>query len=315
MHKKTKFTGKHVVNFFLSFIIFASFFLIYTTEIHAQLAPLQSLRVTPVINDLKLIPGKTTTFKIYIENISNNPVGIHVEINGNDVLGDTPISSQKTSAMVNWTNLSTTDLILGGKQIKSFIVSIKPPDNTGQSGYYETFFLTPMLHQQETASSPIILSRIGILVLGTIGNLNYNDLAKKVVIQNFTPSVKILNSFPQQISFTVSNNYFSHFDAKPFLTITPLFGNPQTTLLIDKHVLPGSERIWYYQPDIPKTNIFYQMHLAVSIGGGKQIFANTWFIVLPYKPVLFLLIIAILLYIAITKHKRMKKFLKILLHG
>lgn len=287
----------------------------FVQESHAQTVPLQSIRVTPVINDLQLIPGKTTTFKITVENISNNPLGIHAEINGNDVLGDTPDTSQKTSAMVNWTTLSKTDLLLGEKEIKSFTVKIKTPDNIGNSGYYETIFLTPIVNQQQTPSSPIILSRIGILVLGTIGNLNYDDLAKKVTVQNLNPSLHILDTFPQQISFTVSNNYFSHFDAKPFLTLTPLFGNPHTTLLEDKHVLPGSERIWYYEPAIEKSRIFYQLHLAVSVGGGKQIFANTWFIVLPYKSVLLLLICIVLLYILVIKRKRLKKFIEILLRG
>jgi len=293
----------------------ASCFLIFASPVHAQTAPQQSLSVSPIINDLHLTPGKKTSFTLSIENISQSPVGIHAEIDGMDALGDTPIASQKLSAMLNWTNLSSTDLLLGQKEKKTILVTINTPKHIGQSGYYETIFLTPILHQEQVAWSPIILSRVGVLVLGTVGNLNYNDLAKKVSIATITPSEKIINSFPKTISFTTANSYFSHFDAKPFITITPLFANSQTILLSDKHVLPGSARTWQYQPTVPTNHLFYQIHLAVSIGDGKQITADTWFVVLPYKPTLLLILIAVLLYIGLAKRSRLGKFTKILVKG
>jgi hypothetical protein len=293
----------------------ASCFLLLAPQTNAQTMPRESLRITPIINDLKLIPGKPTTIRLTVENISQNPVGIHAEINGLDVLGDAPQSDQPPSKMVNWTILSTNDLLLGAKQKQIIIVTINTPINIKQNGYYETIFLTPITHQQDYPSSPIILSRIGVLVLGTVGNLNYDDLAKKVSVTNFIPIEKILNTFPSTISFTVANKYFSHFDAKPFITVTPLFANSQTVELTDKHVLPDSEIIWQYMPTVAKNHIFYQVHLAISVGGGKQIFTDEWFIVLPYEPVAAIIIILILLYISIAKRKRLGKFVKILLKG
>ncbi len=318
MNQEVRIKNKKIINIIVGVLVvfsLASCFLLLASPTDAQAVPRQSLRVSPIINDLKLTPGKPTTFSLTVENISQNPVGIHAEITGNDVLGDALLDEQKPSAMVGWTSLSTNDLVLGGKEKKTITVTIDPPINSVQNGYYETIFLTPILHQQKDANSPIILSRIGVLVLGTIGNLNDNDLAKKVTITDVTPSEKLLNTFPTDTSFTVANNYFSHFDAKPFITITPLFANSQTVLLSDKHVLPGSVRIWHYQPTVSKNHIFYQMHLAVSVGGGKQIFADTWFVVLPYQPVVLSLVIFILLYKGITKRKRLGKFVAILLRG
>lgn len=292
-----------------------SCFVIRNSIAYAQTVPLQSLRVYPIINDLQLISGKPTTFPVTIQNLSVDPVGIHTQLSGYDQIGEVPLYEQKQSAIINWTKVSKTDILIPPHSKKAITVTIIPPSHLGPNGYYETIFLTPIVNQETTPDSPIILSRVGVLVLGTIGTLNYNDLAKKVTITEFSPSHEIVNAFPKTIAFTVNNYYFTHFDAKPFLTITPLFGKPQTTLLEDKHVLPGSTRIWQIKIPSETPNIFYQIHLAVSVGGGKQVIANTWFVVLPYKLIIIVCIIVAILYLAIFKWKRVKKFIKILLKG
>lgn len=304
------------------FLFLASYSLLHASIVKAQTIPLQSLRITPIISDLQLTPGKTTTFPLTIQNLSRDPVGIHIDISGYDQIGEVPLIQQKPSAIINWTQLSKTDILLAPKSKQTITVTITPPASLGASGYYETLFLSPIVNQDVTPNSPIILSRVGSLVLGTIGKLNYDDLAKKVAITDFTPGNTILNSFPKSLSFTIANHYFTHFDAKPFLTITPLFGKAQTILLPDKHVLPNSARIWQYQPrsyrgqpSIPKDRLFYHMHLAVSVGNGKKVIADTWFVVIPYKTFLVVLALALVLYFAYFKRKRLKKFITILLHG
>jgi len=276
--------------------------------------PAQSLRVSPIINDLQLQSGKPTSFALTIQNLSSNPVGIHVTISGYDETSGTSVFEQKPSQMINWTSLSQQDLLIAPYDEKNLTVTIVPPAHLNPSGYYETIFLTPIIHQELLPNSPVVLSRVGVLILGTIGNLNYNDLAKKVTISNFSPNAGLLNKFPNAISFSVNNSYFTHFDAKPFITITPLFGKPQTTLLEDKHVLPNDSRIWQYQP-ASQHSIFYRVHLAVSIGDGKQVYADTWFIVFPYKELLLIIFAVLIFYLAIFQRKRLKKFVTILLRG
>jgi len=296
-------------------IILNTLYLILNTGA-AFAAPLQqSISISPIINDLQLIPGKKITFPITIKNNNSTSVGIHAETTGYDITGETSTFEQTQSPMTDWTMLSKNDLLLDKNQSKVIYVTINTPSNIKQSGYYETIFLTPIAHQQEIAHSPIILSRFGVLVLGTVGKLNYNDLAKKVSVSDITPTFTILNTFPSTISFTVANNYFTHFDAKPFITLTPLFANSQTTLLIDKHVLPGSKRVWQYKPTIARNHIFYQMHLAVSVGGGNQIAADTWFVIFPYQSLLLIGIILILFYLLIKKRKQLKKVVTILIKG
>jgi hypothetical protein len=304
-----------VTKAFLLLIILNTLFFILNTAAAKAAPPRQSISVSPVINDLHLTPGNKTTFALTISNNNTTAIGIHAEITGYDILGATPVFEQKPSVITNWTTLSQNDLLINGGDSKKIYVNIDTPANIKQSGYYETIFLTPIVPQDQTSSTPVILSRIGVLVLGTVGTLNYNDLAKKVSVTNLTPSLEILNTFPPTFSFDVTNNYFTHFDAKPFITFAPFFAKSQTTLLPDKHVLPGSARVWQYQLPGITNHFFYHVHLAVSIGDGKQISADTFFIVMPYKQILTILIILILLYIGITRRKRLGKFITILIRG
>lgn len=301
--------------FFILLFILATYYTLHATSVaNAQTVPLQSLKVTPIINDLKLTPGKTMTFDLTIQNLSKNPIGIHADISGYDQIGEKPLYEQKPSAIINWTRLSRQDLLLPPHSSQSITVTITPPAHLPPSGYYETIFLTPIVNQEFIPGSPIILSRVGTLILATTGNPNYDDMAKKVSVSNISPSYTIVNAFPKTVSFSVANNYFTHVDAKPFLTITPLFGKPQTVLLPDKHVLPGSERIWQYQPSTHFSNVFYQIHLAVSVGNGKQVIADTWFIALPYIFILAIIIIVIFFF-ATVRRNRIKKFFTVLLRG
>jgi hypothetical protein len=87
------------------------------------------------------------------------------------------------------------------------------------------------------------------------------------------------------------------------------------TLLEDKHVLPGSARIWEYQPTTKMPDVFYNLHLAVSVGGGKQVIADTWFVILPYKLILYSIVILAILYIALFKPRRIGRAIKILFKG
>src|ERR1700722_16416014 len=316
INKKTNFKKNKTTSIFFAFLFLILYSLIFNLKsATAQTVPLQSLKVTPIINDLKLVSGEPMTFPLTIQNLSGDPVGIHTTLSGYDQIGEVPLYEQKQSQMIKWTHLSKTDILLSPHSIKTIMVTITPPHHLGPSGYYQTIFLTPIVDQQVTPGSPIILSRLGILILGTIGDLNYANLAKKVTVSNFSPSQTILNNFPKTISFTVNDYYFTHFDAKPFITITPLFGKPQTTLLQDKHVLPGSARIWNYQQETKWPNVFYRLHLAVSVGGGKQVFADTWFIVLPYKLILYIITILVILYFVLFKTRRIGRAIKIIFKG
>jgi hypothetical protein len=272
----------------------------------------QSIRVSPIISDLQLFPGKTTVINLNVENLSNSPIGIHTEISGLDETNQNIFTDLHPSVLTQWTTVSVPDVILDPLSQKPITVNITVPKNAKQNGYYETIFLTPIISSQKQPSAPIVLTRIGAIILGTVGKLNYDDLAKKVGIVDFRPEKYISEKSPVAISFSVENKYFTHFTAKPFLVIKPLFGQENTSLLEEKHVLPGTTKSWEFQASLKK-NIFYRARLAVSVGNGEQILSETWFVVLPhYKKILASILIFLIICVLLFAGNRFKKAVKML---
>lgn len=288
-------------------------FLLIHTHTFAQTVPYQSLRVSPVINDLQLTSGKPTSFTLSITNLSSNPLGIQTSISGFDETGGENAFLVKPSKMIYWTKISKNEVLINAHAQKNITVTIQTPSGIGPSGYYETIFLTPIINQELSNNTPIVLSRVGVLVLGTIGTLNYNDLAKKVTITNVIPANTILNNPPTDFYFTINNNYFTHFDAIPHLYITPLFGKTSTYTIEDQHVLPADFKTWIVPISHMQSSIFYTVHLSVSIGDGKIISQNSWFIVLPYKFLGVLILILLIVFFLIFKRENVKKALKVII--
>jgi len=272
----------------------------------------QSLQVSPIINDIQLIPGQPTVINLSVENLSDAPLGIHAEISGMDETNQNIFTDQHSSILTKWTSIATPEIILDPLSQKDIPVIINPPKDAKPSGYYETIFLSPIVNSQKQPETPVILTRVGAIILATVGKPDYNDLAKKVNIRDLRPSAYFLEKSPATLSFSVENKYFTHFTAKPFITIKPLFGQEQTSLLEEKHILPGSNKTWQFQTKIGK-NIFYRTKLAVSVGNGNQVLADTWFIVLPYKSVLLLILVLGIFYFVIFKRQRIIKAIEILI--
>ncbi len=266
----------------------------------------QSLRVSPIINDLQLTPGKPTVIDLSVENLNETSLGVHAEVSGFDETSQDLFTDQHPSVLTKWTSISSPDIVLNPLSQKIIEITITPPKDAKQSGYYETVFLTPIVSSKKEPTSPVVLTRIGAVILATVGTSDYNDLAKKVSIQDFKPENYIFEKTPAALTFSVENKYFTHFTAKPFITIKPLFGQEKTILLEEKHILPGTGKSWKFQEAFGK-NIFYSAKLAVSIGNGNQILANTWFVVLPYEHILILILLLGIIFFAVFKKDRIKK--------
>lgn len=278
--------------------------------------PKQALSIDPAVSDIQLIPGQTTSYQLTVTNLSTKPLGIGTALSDIDGLNTNPQQMQQTAPMIGWTHLSDTNIIIGPQEKKQITVTITPPLSSHNGGYYEAIFLTPIVSNQQGPNEPIILSRIGTLVFATVGTLNYEDLQKKVHVVDFKPTQAVFENNTVSLSFSVTNNYFTHFTAKPFLTITPLlFGAGKTTLLEEKHILPGKTRTWGIPATAQFGHIIYKAHLAVFVGDGKQLDADTLIIVLPYKPLLIIIFVLLILLIYIKKRANINRALEILING
>lgn len=283
---------------------------IYTTVpsiVHAQTVPQQFLDVSPIIQDLHLIPGQKTTYALTITNKGDKPVGFHIDATGIDPTADSVQDiSYLTSPLLSWITITPSDLIVSPHDKNTFTVTINTPKTAKTSGYYATLFLTPFISNPLKPTGPVILERIGTLLLTTVGDLNYSDLAHKVHITDFTYS-------PDKITFTVKNSYFTHFTAKPFITFSTTLDKENRIWPEEKHVLPGSSRSWTLPVSTPWYTLYRQVNLAVSIGDGKQITAQATYI--NYLLVLEIVLGICLILLILKRRKQLGKAFKILFTG
>jgi len=284
----------------------------------AQTIPQQAISISPIIDDITLTPGTETTHTITIVNNSDNPIGMTVEpgdlsaLQSPDTIYSTPQSH--SSPLPSWITIAPATLLLPAHTQREILVHIQTPSRATLGGYYATLLYTPFISQQHIPTQPIVLAHLVGLIFATVGVPDSSHLKNNTHILSFAPAHWIFETQKASVTFAVANDYVTHFSAKPFLTVTPLFGKPTTTLLEEKHVLPSTARVWNSTLRPTPYAPLYFAHLAVSLGNGEQISADTWFVVIPYH-ILVSIFIALCAVGMTLFRKRIRRAIGILLKG
>lgn len=248
------------------FLILISLILLLAPSAQAQESLDQYLRVSPIISEVTIEPNKETTFDLEVENLSSKPMGISLQTS--NLIGDDPTEVIDDAPLMKWTDLSENNFIIDPNSQRSVQVRIKPPSDLKKGGYYEVIYLTPFIGGQNQAQKPVVLSRIGVLVFATFGDLDYKNLKEKVIITRFGPSSFLQDKSEVLIDLEVDNKYFTHFSAKPEITISSLFGSVDKQTPEEKRILPGRTRSWEIPEEVKNYGI-YRVRLALSVGGGR----------------------------------------------
>ncbi len=310
-----------------AFIVIFSFLLIINASIHTvsaqtitkkgvQTTPtsLQFISLTPAIIEQQLLKSIVNNYEVKVKNIANFPLGIRVSAEGFDPSDQLSEVSFVKNTLSSWTKIENPTFILEPGDEKTISVTISPPKNALDKGYYEVIFFTPFMTRPLDAHSPKIVSKIGSLFLLTIGEQNKNDLEKKVSITNFSFK-KLIEKQPVTGTLDVKNDYFTHFKAKPFVEIAPLFGKATTFELEEKRVLPGKIRRWSMSfSNLPKS-FFYTATLKLSLGEGKYLVEHNFFFVAPFKLLFVLGLTLIIILLLIFRRKQITRALRILFKG
>ena len=274
------------------------------------------INISPIILDTSLIKG-TQIYTFKLTNLLDEPLGVRVDVEDFSPYADETPTPNKviTSPIVGWSKLDNENLVINPKEKKEVTLKIDVPEKTKNGGYYEAIFFTPIYLRTDPTEPRNVVSRIGALFFGTLGPINYEDLARKVSIRDLKLD-PVLNSSKGEIKFSVENDYFNHFSAKPFLTISPLFGQSQQIELTEKRVLPGKARIWdeEFKVKSPR-HLFYKANLAVSVGQGHYVYKSTYFMVFPWKPISIILITLLLIAFVSLRRKQFQRAFKVLISG
>lgn len=271
----------------------------------------QLIRVSPLIFNINLSPGKTYDYKVTVENLTNVPLPVKAYFENfrtTDEEGGYVFENKTPNPLIKWSSVNPQDMIINARERKIINLKIQIPNQVPFGGYYGVLFFEPIIGKQ-TNQKTLVSAKVGTLLLANIGTLT------KPSAQILTFSLpKISESDQLPLVLRVQNNGLNHFSAKPILKIKPIIGSGQKIFLEEKFVFPGKTRRWENQVILDqKWRGIYKADLAVSTGKGEQIYETTYFISLPLtKGILLLISVSIILFI-IFKRKNLRKSISILL--
>lgn len=269
----------------------------------------QTLRVSPVIMNLSLSPGKTLEQEVTIENLTTTPLPLRASltdfVTGGEE-GGYVFENTKTNPLLKWITLSDDTFILAPNEKKTLTMTVQMPKSIPVGGYYGLLFFEPVL-QGITNPQTQVSTKVGVLLLG---NLGVPSNGKRADILTFNP-VQLSQDGTVPFLLRVQNISLNFFTAKPILKITPVLplGNANTPIYLEeKLIFPDNIRRW--TEDEAVTNLspnLYKMQLAVSTGNGEQEFTERYVIVFPWMKALLGFAGVLLLIFLVVKRTRLKK--------
>jgi hypothetical protein len=267
------------------------------------------LKISPVIINIDLSPGKTTSQEATIENMSNTPLPLTANLTDFITSGEEggyTFTDSKQNPLLQWISLDQNNFILGPKEKKKIFITIKTPQTIPMGGYYGVLFFEPVLLNTPNASTQIS-SKVGMLMLANIGVPD--PKARRADILTFTPE-QISQDGSVPFVLRVKNIALNFFTAKPILTVTPLFSvhpDVKPVYLEEKILFPGKIRRWTQDNTIQNLSPnIYKAHLVVAAGNGQSETQDKYFIVFPYMPALIIFAAIIIIVFLLMKRKRLK---------
>ena len=297
------------VFFSKAILLLLIFVLLPFQKVHAQQST-QILRVSPAILNIILSPGKTYTYKITVQNLLAVSLPLHTGLDDLSPSDDDTTSAREVSPLLSWIALNPTDMIIPPHESREIALTLKLPAKIPLGGYYGDVLLEPVLPASSETTSAVA-AKIGVIILANIGVPRAS--AENGKILDFKFDHLLYEKGPVEARFGIKNVSLYHFSAKPFIRIKPLFGPEETKSLVEKIVLPGKTRRWHENIDLTTPyGLFYRTVLAVSVGGGEQIVATSYFLVLPWKAIMVIAFIMALIIIVVKKRKNLNRSLSVL---
>ena len=289
-------------------LILVSFLFARPTEAQSSKA---QLRVSPVLLNIILSPGKLYTYDVTIENLSDQPVPLRATLDSLNTDDDSELSftNTKPSPLVEWTTITPSEILVPANGKETITVSVQIPNKVALGGYYAFLFLDPVLTPQQSTS--VVTARIGLPLLANIGVF---ENSKQTQIETFSFSKMIYETPDIATKIRIKNMSLYHYSVKPVLFVKPIFGNEREFPYEEKILFPGKGRRWEVTSKIPDLwPGFYKTELRVSTGKGNLISESGYFILFPYIKVFATILITSLIVFIWRKKRQFAKAIKILL--
>ena len=300
---------------YIAILLFISVFL-PRTAFAQNTNPKNMVRVTPIFINMNLQKDAENTYELKIGNLLSVPLGIKTNLESldptdeeNGIQFGPPKQNQP---FISWISLSEKDFIIPENGSKIIKITVKPPKDARDGGYYGILFLAPIVSKPLDRTSPTVVSRIGVLMFAGIGTPKAVKPEQKAKIEEFKFTDNFGNKTPEMV-LRVKSTYPYLISAKARVDIKQVLGATKTVELEDKRILPNKIRKWTKSQELGIG--IYKANIAVSLGGGEIIYKKTYFIVLPIKAYLPYLAFILIVLILILGRKRIKKAITILIKG
>jgi hypothetical protein len=288
----------------------------------------QGLEIAPPVIELKADPGQTVEARIRVRNITNQTliakgrvddfVASGEEGQPKILLDNTEVSSFSLKSLIE----RVPDMTLVPKEVKTAVIPIRVPQNASPGGHYGVIRFTAVPPELE-GSGVSLSASIGTLVLlnvsgdvkegANVAEFKTGKLSKVKdqsgqEVSKFEPSW-FFEKPPVGMLLRVANTGNVHVKPAGEIEVRGLFGKVASIKVNERggNVLPDSTR--RFEQEFSKRFMFgvYRAKTNLNYGDGKQLnAASVNFVVIPYKIVVPILLVLIL--VAIAARQGLKRY-------
>lgn len=284
-------------------------------------ATTQSYQISPPTANYAADPGTTVKGSIKVTNLTGSPMTVNVGkqnfvAKGEEGEIELTDNADPLYSLAPWFSFDAQQLNVPARGTVALGYTIAVPANAEPGGRYGsiTFNTIPPKLPNGTSGAAVEQNLAGIVFLRINGAAKeqvnvatfetglYNDKTN-----DFSPK-SFFEYGPVDFLTRVQNAGNVHEKATGQITIKNMFGMTVAVIPLDQHfVIPGAIRRLHNTWTAPKHTLLigsYSAHLVASYASGKSLTADTSFLVIPWRLLLVVLIIAVLLFLFFWKGRK-----------
>ncbi len=212
------------------------------------LAPsVQALGLSPSIFEEQILPGQSKILELTLINDESQPVRLQAGVQKFLPLGSNGqqrfLPETDVVGVPSWTTVGVTNQVLQPGEKRIVPVQIQVPADAPLGGVYEALFFSGVPTEQASSGAVGVQSRIGALLLLTIGDAQVSRLS--LTDWRFTHAASTTDSLSGQVSVTLRNVGTTHVTPRGELVIRNGFGGIVRHIPLNgenSRILPASER-------------------------------------------------------------------------
>lgn len=286
------------------------FLSVFVSPIHAEDV---SLVVSPPRNEIEGKPGETIQKTIKITNNSETSELILKVLVKDFIVQDdlgTPIPVSPTIAgkylASPWFTLEKDEIVIPAKTTDQVVVIVTIPDNALPGGHYAGVFFQPVPARNMKNTVSYTAAQVGSLYSVNIPG----DIKFDAVITNFSTKMNVSEFGPIDFSATIENQSDTHIKPIANIVIHDMIGRKLADLPLEEtNIFPYTSRLFSSSWE----NIWglgrYTATLTASYGPGLVATRVLYFWIMPYRLLLTILVIALVIVAAIILIRRHLKHL------